>query len=88
MKTWIPIISLLFTVSCFAANDKQSTNKVDKVTVERDRKTEHEGNKIRMKSKDKNDADKPSKWSTDKEFKLMFGNNPKAKKPKDEKKPK
>lgn len=66
------------------------TNKVDTVKdkpakVDRDRKAEHEGNKIKLKSKDKKDADTPSKWSTDQEFKLMFSNNPKARKPKDKK---
>lgn len=85
MTIRITIISLLLTLGCFAANDKTFTNKVDKVAVERDRKAEHEGNKIKLKSKDKKDADTPSKWSTDQEFKLMFSNNPKARKPKDKK---
>jgi hypothetical protein len=85
MTIRIPIISLFLTFGCFASNDKTSTNKVDKVAVERDRKTEHAGNRIKLKSKDKKDADTPSKWSTDQEFKLMFSNNPKARKPKDKK---
>jgi hypothetical protein len=85
MNLRIPVISLLLTLSCFAAN----TNKVDKTEkdeppkADRDRKTEHEASKIKLTSKDKKDADTPSKWSTDQEFKLMFSNNPKAKKPKD-----
>lgn len=70
--------------------EAKETNKVETVKdnpakEERDRKTEHEENRIKLKSKDKKDADTPSKWSTDQEFKLMFNNNPKARKQKDKK---
>jgi hypothetical protein len=60
---------------CNAAN----TNKVDK--VEKEKKTEHQANKIVVKERDKG-SKKESDWKVVKEYPLMFSNNRKAKKEK------
>lgn len=66
------LILISLTSTLFAAD----TNKVVKAELER--KTEHQGNKIIVKSREKG-SKKESDWKTDREITLMFHNNKKAK---------
>lgn len=68
------ILALFCAASvCNAAN----TNQVAK--AEKERKTEHQDNKVIVKEREKGSN---AEWKTVKEYTLMFKNNRKAKKPK------
>ena len=66
------LIFALIATTCQAAE----TNKVAK--VEKEKKAEHQADKITIKSRDKG-SKKESDFTVDKEYRLMFSNNRKAK---------
>jgi hypothetical protein len=77
----LAIAFILLASTCFAAN----TNKVEKAEqpekVEKEKKAEHQANKVVILERDKG-SKKESDWKVVKECPLMFANNKKAKKEK------
>lgn len=80
------LLSLFCAASvCHAANTNKteaSSSAPDVHVQAKEKKTEHTANKIIVKAREKG-SKKESDWKTEREFPLMFGNNRKARKPKD-----
>ena len=74
MKT---CIILLLIAAIVFPSEGANTNKVDK--ADKERKAEHQANKIIVESRDKGSA---GPWTTEREYPLMFSNNTKANKSK------
>jgi len=71
MKAIIAFLMISASFSCIADN----TNKPAK--AEQEKKTEHQDNKIIVKTRDKG-SQKESDWKTEREYVLMFKNNRKG----------
>lgn len=84
------LIVFLIAATCHAQGngedkpDVSTNNPPVKVEKEKEKKLEHFQDKIVMKARDKG-SKKESDFKVDKEYRLMFNNNPKARKPKDKK---
>ena len=80
------VVALLCSASvCHAAktNKTEVSSSAPDVHVQaKEKKAEHTANKIIVKAREKG-SKKESDWKTEREFPLMFGNNRKARKPKD-----
>jgi len=86
MRYLIKILFVFMLACCCHAQGKSridatpATNAVSaKVETEKERKAEHQLNKITVKARDKG-SKKESDYKTEREFPLMFANNRKAKK--------